>query len=157
MSNEPTRRKLFHVDIKQERVAPVLCYFVLSMIVTEVYEIGFLVAAIWCLLMFPLWWLGWWLGKMLWERRRGSGQYEYSQHEYTEMERIYDRCMDYPGRDNWFYFMVRLASYTSSSSYHPVLLGHIYNWATQWGMVLERRDQGNMQMCFIPNGLPKAG
>ena len=73
MSNEPTRRKLFHVDIKQERIAPVLCYFVLSMIVTEVYEIGFLVAAIWCLLMFPLWWLGWWLGKMLWERRRGGG------------------------------------------------------------------------------------
>ena len=71
MSNEPTRRKLFHVDIKQEMVAPVLCYFVLSMIVTEVYEIRFLVAGIWCLLMFPLWWLGWWLGKMLWERRRG--------------------------------------------------------------------------------------
>ena len=41
MSNEPTRRKLFHVDIKQERVAPVLCYFVLAMIVTEVYEILF--------------------------------------------------------------------------------------------------------------------
>ena len=69
MSNEPTRRKLFHVDIKQERVAPVLCYFVLSMIVTEVYEIGFLVAAIWCLLIFPLWWLG----KMLWERMGGRG------------------------------------------------------------------------------------
>ena len=73
MSNEPTRRKLLHVDIKQERVAPVLCYFVLAMIVTEVYEIRFLVAGIWCLLVFPLWWLGWWLGKMLWERRRGSG------------------------------------------------------------------------------------
>ena len=107
MSNEPTRRKLFHVDIKQERIAPVLCYFVLSMIVTEVYEIGFLVAAIWCLLMFPLWWLGWWLGKMLWERK--GGQYEYSQHEYTEVERIYDRCMDYPGRDNWADSVVRLA------------------------------------------------
>ncbi len=53
MSNEPTRRKLFHVDIKQERVAPVLCYFVLAMIVTEVYEIRFLVAGIWCLLVLP--------------------------------------------------------------------------------------------------------
>ena len=73
MSNEPTRRKLFHVDIKQERVAPVLCYFVLAMIVTEVYEIRFLVAGIWCLLMFPLWGSGWWLGKRLWERRRGGG------------------------------------------------------------------------------------
>ena len=109
MSNEPTRRKLFHVDIKQERIAPVLCYFVLSMIVTEVYEIGFLVAAIWCLLMFPLWWLGWWLGKMLWERK--GGQYEYSQHEYTEVERIYDRCMDNPDSDNWADSVVQLAFY----------------------------------------------
>ena len=109
MSNEPTRRKLFHVDIKQERIAPVLCYFVLSMIVTEVYEIGFLVAAIWCLLMFPLWWLGWWLGKRLWERR--GGQYEYSQHEYTEVERIYDRCMDNPYSDNWADSVVQLAFY----------------------------------------------
>ena len=109
MSNEPTRRKLFHVDIKQERIAPVLCYFVLSMIVTEVYEIGFLVAAIWCLLMFPLWWLGWWLGKMLWERK--GGQYEYSQHEYTEVERIYDRCMDNPYSDNWADSVVQLAFY----------------------------------------------
>ena len=72
MSNEPTK-ETDRWSIKTERVAPVLCYFVLSMIVTEVYEIGFLVAAIWCLLMFPLWWLGWWLGKTLWERKGGGG------------------------------------------------------------------------------------
>ena len=71
MSNEPTRRKLFHVDIKQERVAPVLCYFVLAMIVTEVYEIGLASAAISFDGMFPFGQEGWWLGKMLWERKGG--------------------------------------------------------------------------------------
>ena len=119
MSNEPTRRKLFHVDIKQERVAPVLCYFVLSMIVTEVYEIGFLVAAIWCLLMFPLWWLGWWLGKMLWERKGG-------QYEYTEVERIYDRCMDHPGRDSWSDSLVQLAFYEDGGNADAAGMGGLH-------------------------------
>ena len=124
MSNEPTRRKLFHVDIKQERVAPVLCYFVLAMIVTEVYEIRFLVAGIWCLLVFPLWWLGWWLGKRLWERK--GGQYEYSQHDYTEMERIYDRCMDYPGRDNWADSVVQLAFYKDGGNADTAGMGDLH-------------------------------
>ena len=124
MSNEPTRRKLFHVDIKQERVAPVLCYFVLAMIVTEVYEIRFLVAGIWCLLVFPLWWLGWWLGKRLWERK--GGQYEYSQHDYTEMERIYDRCMDYPGRDNWADSVVQLAFYEDGGNIDTASMGDLH-------------------------------
>ena len=124
MSNEPTRRKLFHVDIKQERVAPVLCYFVLSMIVTEVYEIRFLVAGIWCLLVFPLWWLGWWLGKRLWERR--GGQYEYSQYEYTEVERIYDRCLDHPYSDNWADSLVRLAIYEDGGNADTAGMGDLY-------------------------------
>ena len=124
MSNEPTRRKLFHVDIKQERVAPVLCYFVLSMIVTEVYEIRFLVAGIWCLLVFPLWWLGWWLGKRLWERR--GGQYEYSQYEYTEVERIYDRCLDYPYSDNWADSLVQLAFYEDGGNADTAGMGDLY-------------------------------
>ena len=72
MSNEPTK-DTDRWSIKTERITPVLCYFVLSMIVSEVYDIGLLVAAIWCLLIFPLWWLGWWLGKMLWERMGGGG------------------------------------------------------------------------------------
>ena len=71
MSNEPTK-DTDRWSIKTESITPVLCYFVLSMIGSEVYDIGLLVAAIWCLLIFPLWWLGWWLGKMLWERMRGS-------------------------------------------------------------------------------------
>ena len=124
MSNEPTRRKLFHVDIKQERVAPVLCYFVLSMIVTEVYEIRFLVAGIWCLLVFPLWWLGWWLGKRLWERR--GGQYEYSQYEYTEVERIYDRCLDYPYSDNWADSLVQLAFYEDGGNADTAGMGGLH-------------------------------
>ena len=124
MSNEPTRRKLFHVDIKQERVAPVLCYFVLAMIVTEVYEIRFLVAGIWCLLMFPLWWLGWWLGKMLWERK--GGQYEYSQHEYTEVERLYDRCLDHPDSDNWADSVVQLAIYEDGGNIDTAGMGDLY-------------------------------
>ena len=119
MSNEPTRRKLFHVDIKQERVAPVLCYFVLSMIVTEVYEIRFLVAGIWCLLMFPLWWLGWWLGKRLWERK--GGQYEYSQ-----VERIFNSSLDHPDCDNWVDYLVQLAFYEDGGNTDTAGMGDLY-------------------------------
>ena len=72
MSNEPTK-DTDRWSIKTERITPVFCYLVLSAIASKVYDIGLLVAGIWCLLVFPLWWLGWWLGKMLWERRRGSG------------------------------------------------------------------------------------
>ena len=44
MSNEPTK-DTDRWSIKTERITPVLCYFVLSMIVAEVYDIGLLVAA----------------------------------------------------------------------------------------------------------------
>ena len=72
MSNVPTK-DTDRWMIKSERITPVFCYLVLSAIASKVYDIDLLVAAMWCLLIFPLWWLGWWLGKRLWERRRGGG------------------------------------------------------------------------------------
>ena len=72
MSNVPTK-DTDRWMIKSERITPVFCYLVLSAIASKVYDIGLLVAAMWCLLIFPLWWLGWWLGKMLWERKGGGG------------------------------------------------------------------------------------
>jgi len=67
MSNVPTK-DTDRWMIKSERITPVFCYLVLSAIASKVYDIGLLVAAMWCLLIFPLWWLG----KRLWERRGGG-------------------------------------------------------------------------------------
>ena len=123
MSNEPTK-DTDRWMIKSERITPVFCYLVLSAIASKVYDIGLLVAAMWCLLIFPLWWLGWWLGKRLWERR--GGQYEYSQYEYTEVERIYDRCMDYPDSDNWADSLVQLAFYEDGGNADTAGMGDLY-------------------------------
>ena len=123
MSNEPTK-DTDRWMIKTERITPVFCCLVLSAIASKVYDIGLLVAAMWCLLIFPLWWLGWWLGKRLWERR--GGQYEYSQYEYTEVERIYDRCLDYPYSDNWADSLVQLAFYEDGGNADTAGMGGLH-------------------------------
>ena len=56
MSNDPTRPTGFW-DINKERIKSYLLYFVLSIVVSELFDIGLVVAAIWCLLIFPAWWL----------------------------------------------------------------------------------------------------
>ena len=66
MSNVPTK-DTDRWSIKTERITPVFCYLVLSAIASKVYDIGLLVAAIWCLLIFLY---GGWAGG--WARCYGS-------------------------------------------------------------------------------------
>ena len=143
MSNEPTK-VTDRWKIGKSNLLYNLVYLLAALTVSHLFNLTFVAAVLWCLPLIPAWLL-------LQKRLKRKKQYEYSQHEYTQVAGIYDCSMDYPGRDNWADSVVRLASYKSSNSRYPVLLDHIYNWATQWGMVLERRDQGNVQMCFITN------
>ena len=66
MSNEPTK-DTDRWSIKTERITPVFCYLVLSAIASKVYDIGLLVAAMWCLLISLC---GGWAGG--WARSYGS-------------------------------------------------------------------------------------
>ena len=42
------------------------------------------------------------------------------------MERIYDRCMDYPGRDNWADSVVQLAFYKDGRNIDTAGMGDLH-------------------------------
>ena len=42
------------------------------------------------------------------------------------MERIYDRCMDYPGRDNWADSLVQLANYEDGGNADTAGMGGLH-------------------------------
>ena len=57
--------------------------------------------------------------------------------EHTEVERIYDRCMDYPGSDNWADSVVRLAFYKDGGNTDTAGMGGSDGRLDRW-WILER-------------------
>ena len=122
MSNEPTkmtdRWNIGKSKLKSDLLYN-LVYLLVALTVSYLFNLTFLVAVLWCLPLIPAWWL-------LKKRLRREEQYEYSQREYTEVERIYDRCMDYPDSDNWADSLVQPAFYEDGGNADAAGMGGLH-------------------------------